>query len=139
MFQVAESVARVIQTVKSNIHNPLAMYEQTEGDSRDVTFVQSLPNEPLRLFYRHAQDVLRGYYTAELKGALSSKASQTWTWQKFHEIERVKKHFLEGFVSAYGSFSSKKDEKADSAADEEVVQVKAQEEPPEPEKVKKGR
>ena len=47
------------------------MYELTEGDTRDVHFAQTLPNEPLRLLFKHAQDVLFGYYAAELKGALT--------------------------------------------------------------------
>ena len=72
----------------------MAMYELTEGDTRDVTFAQTLPNEPLRLFFKHAQDVLVGYYMAELKGALASTNNQ-WPWAKFHESSRVKRRFLE--------------------------------------------
>ena len=74
------------------------MYELTEGDTRDVHFAQTLPNEPLRLlFFKHAQDVLFGFYTAELKGALTS--SNSFTWEKFHETGRVKKRFLEDFTT----------------------------------------
>ena len=31
---------------------------------RHVHFAQTLPNEPLRLLFKHAQDVLFGFYTA---------------------------------------------------------------------------
>ena len=71
MFQVAETAAKLVTTLRQAVMSPLAMYELTEGDTRDVTFAQALPNEPLRLFFKHAQDVLTGYYTPELKGALT--------------------------------------------------------------------
>ena len=58
---------------------------------------------PIRLFFKHTQDVLAGYYTAELKGALTSTTTP-WTVAKFLEADRVRKRFLEDFVAAYDSF-----------------------------------
>ena len=46
MFQVAETAARLVTTLRQAVLSPLAMYELTEGDTRDVTFAQTLPNEP---------------------------------------------------------------------------------------------
>ena len=68
------------------------MYELTEGNARIF-----LPNEPFRLFFKHAQNVMFGSYTAELKCALTS--SNSFTWEKFHETGRVKKRFLEDFTT----------------------------------------
>ena len=52
MFTVADSAAKLIVTLRQTVLCLLAMFELTEGDTRDVTFVQALPNEPLPLFYR---------------------------------------------------------------------------------------
>ena len=101
IFEVAESAAQLIVKVKDTVQNPMAMYELTEGEFRDLTFATSLPNEPLRLFFQHAMEVLSGYYYPELKGALAS-ASQ-WAFSKFHDTERVKRRFLNDFVAAYDS------------------------------------
>ena len=95
IFQVAESAAKLIMTVRDIVQSSLAMYDLTEGPSRDMTFAQSLPNEPHRLFFKHAQEVS----AAELKGALTSTTTQ-WTWAKFPEAERMKKHCLYDFVAA---------------------------------------
>ena len=46
MFQVAETAAKLVTTLRQAVMSPLAMYELTEGDTRDVTFAQTLPNEP---------------------------------------------------------------------------------------------
>ena len=66
MFEVAESVACAVQQVKKVqvlIQSPLAMYELMEGANCDVTFAQSLPNEPLRMFLKHLHDVISGFYS----------------------------------------------------------------------------
>ena len=135
MFVVAETAAKLVTTVRETVLSPLAMYELTEGNSRDVTFAQTLPNEPLRLFFKHAQDTLAGYYMAELKGALSSTATQ-WTWGQFHETERVKKRFLEDFVTSYNSMTFKQDEVTASVAPEEAAKEGKPES--EPQKAKQG-
>ena len=78
IFQVAESAAKLIMTVRDIVQSSLAMYDLTEGPSRDMTFAQSLPIEPHRLFFKHTQ----------------------WTWAKFPEAERMKKRCLYDFVAA---------------------------------------
>ena len=88
MFKVAESAAKPLMTLRAAVMSPLAMYELTQGDSHDVTFAQALRNEPLRLFFKHAQEVLTGYYTAKLKGALSS--TNQYAFAKILETDRVK-------------------------------------------------
>ena len=112
------------------------MYALTEADTRDVTFAQTLPNEPLRLFFKHAQDVFVGYYMSELKGALATTNNQ-WPWAKFHETSRVKRRFLEEFTIAYDALTFK-DEVTVSVA--EVAASVASVDNPEsdPQKVKKG-
>ena len=113
----------------------MAMYELTEGDNRDVTFAQTLPNEPLRLCFKHAQDVLFGYYIAELKGALA--ITNICCYAKFHETNRVKRRFLEEFTTAYDALTFKDGVTASVAA--VTASVAAGEKPEsEPQKVKKG-
>ena len=46
MCEVAETAAKLIKTLRRAILSPVAMYELTEGDARDMTFAQTLPNEP---------------------------------------------------------------------------------------------
>ena len=95
MFEVGETSTKLVKTLRQAILSPLAMYELTEGNDRDVHFAQTLPNEPLRLFFKHAQDVLAGFYTPELKGALTT--SNQWPWAKFHETDWVNKAFPRRF------------------------------------------
>ena len=127
--------------VKNIIQSPLAMYDLTEGPSRDVTFAQSLPNESLRTFFKHAQDVLGRYYAAELKGALtvtSTNKGAEWTWAKFHDTDRVKKRFLDSFVAVYDLFAFKPDKVVEPVAGAQA-EVKEKEEQLEvKEKVKKA-
>ena len=138
MFQVAETAAKPVTTLRQAVMSPLAMYELTEGDTRDVTFAQTLPNEPLRLFFKHAQDVLTGFYTPELKGALP-QSNNHWPWTKFHESDRVKKRFLEDFTTAYNALTFKPDPAPESVA-AVAASVAGEEKPPEPDsqKGKKG-
>ena len=96
MCEVAETAAKLITKLRQAISSPLAMYELTEGDARDMTFAQTLPNNPLQLFFKHAHDVLAGIYTPELAGALTASTSH-WPWAKFLETDRVKKTFLRRF------------------------------------------
>ena len=137
MFEVADTAAKLVKTLQQAVLSPLAMYELTVGDTRDVHFAQTLPNEPLRLFFKHAQDVLFGFYTAELKGALTT--SNNFTWAKFHETDRVKKRFLEDFTAAYNALTFKPDVVPESVA-AVAASVAGEENPPEPEpqKGKKG-
>ena len=97
MCEVAETAAKLITKLRQAISSPLAMYELTEGDARDTTFAQTLPNEPLQLFFKHAHDVFAGIYTPELKGALTTLKTGHWPWAKFHETDRVKKTVLRRF------------------------------------------
>ena len=129
MFKVAESAAEALKTLKQAVLSPLAMYKLTEGDSRDVTFAQALPNEPLRLFFKHAQDIFTGYYTAELKDALSS--TNQYPLSRFLETDRVKRRFLNDFTIAYDAIVFRQDAVAASAA--QVAESAAKEEKPEPE------
>ena len=46
MFQVAETAAKHVTTLRQAVQRPMAIYELTEGDTRDMTFAQTLPNEP---------------------------------------------------------------------------------------------
>ena len=127
MFEVSAKLFKLVNTLRQAILSPLAMYELTEGNARDVHFAQTLPNEPLRLFFKHAQDVLFGSYTAELKGALTSSSfsSSSFTMQKFHEAERVRKKFFEEFTTAYNAL-------VPEAAAAVAASVAEEERPPQP-------
>ena len=146
IFQVAASAAipEVLMTKVKNIaKSPMAMYNLTEGPSCDPTFSQSLPNEPLRLWFKHTQEVLAGHYLPEVKGALTSTANP-WTVAKFHETDRVRKRFLEEFVAAYDSFLIQlggvdaSAEEKQAKEEEEKETAKAEEETAKADKSKKG-
>ena len=47
MFKVVESAAKPLKALQQAVLSLLAMYELTEGDTRDVIFAQALSNEPL--------------------------------------------------------------------------------------------
>ena len=137
MFEVGETSTKLVKTLRQAILSPLAMYELTEGNARDVHFAQTLPNEPLRLFFKHAQNVLFGSYTAELKGALTSSSfsSSSFTMQKFHETERVRKKFFEEFTTAYNALVPEAAAAVVASAAGDDPDDGA---PPEPQKGKKG-
>ena len=92
-------------------------------------FAQALRNEPLRLFFKHAQEVLTGYYTAKLKGALSS--TNQYSYAKFQETDRVRRCFFDDFVTVYDAVTFKHVVVAASAS--QVAESAAQVEKPEPE------
>ena len=54
--------------VRHCLQDPLALREQM---NRSVTWLQSLPNKPMRLVVAHVADLYRNYYASELRGALS--------------------------------------------------------------------
>ena len=138
MFEVAESAAPTqlqnVQKMKALIESPLAMYELMDGADRDLTFSQSLQNGPIRMFFKHLQDVFAGFYSPEVKGALSGSTGQKYDWAMFHEGVRVKKRFLSDFTIAYDSLWKKmpqeeteqeaKEEKKEKAKEEEKVNIK---------------
>ena len=70
---------------------------------------------PIRLFFKHAHDVLAGFYSPELKGALTT-SNNYLPWAKFHETDRVKKRFCEEFDAAYDELSKPDPEVAAVAA-----------------------
>ena len=121
-FEVAESATKdkdKIQKVKALFMHPLAMHEALDSADRDLTFAQSLPNEPLRLLFKHVHDVMQGFYSPEIKGALNYSA--TWSMTTFHEGTRVKKRFFDNFTLAYDSLGTTKVQ-----IEEEDNQVKEQ-------------
>ena len=79
MFEVDGSAAKgPLQKLQALSTSPLAMYELMESANRDLTFSQSLPNEPIRMFFKHLHDVFAGYYSPEVKGAFSGSAADRW-------------------------------------------------------------
>ena len=141
MFDVAESAASAVQVqkVKDIIQSPLAMHELMDSADRDLTFSQSLPNEPLRMLFKHLHDVFTGFYSPEVKGALSGSPDGKWNWAMFHEGVRVKKRFLADFIVAYDSLwkkmpqeeregergAEREDERGGKGEDQEAGQVRA--------------
>ena len=136
MFDVAESAASAVQVqkVKDIIQSPLAMHELMDSADRDLTFSQSLPNEPLRMFFKHLHDVFTGFYSPEVKGALSGSPDGKWNWAMFHEGVRVKKRFLADFTVAYDSLWKKMPQEETEKAKEEQKEKTKEEEK---EKIKK--
>ena len=98
---LAES--QYIKTARLFLDSPLKFYLQTEGPDKDPTWLQSLPNEALRLTMRHFLDLNQGFYTAEIAGALSQPKSERYNIEKFYKGLRISKRFCEPFHVAYDS------------------------------------
>ena len=50
------------------LESPLAFFMKTESHERDPTWMQSLPNEALLCFMKHALDVFQGLYQPVIRG-----------------------------------------------------------------------
>ena len=76
---------------------------KTESHERDPTWMQSLPNEALRCFMKHALDVVQGLYQPEIRGALTGTTADKYNVAKFHKATRVNQRFATSFLIAYDS------------------------------------
>ena len=84
------------------LQDPLALREQI---NRSVTWLQSLPNKPMRLAVAHVADLYRNYYASELKGALAQvPGPAAYKPEKFQAGERVKHRFTTDFEAAAKSY-----------------------------------
>ena len=106
--------------VKRFLNSPLAFFKQTEGPDRDPTWLQSLPNDALRLFMKHALDLAQGFYQPEIKGALSGPAAEKYTLEKFLQSTRVNARFASQFSIAYDSLVGKTSAASAAAAGEDT-------------------
>ena len=104
--------------VKRFLNSPLAFFNKTEGPDRDPTWLQSLPNDALRLFMKHALDLAQGFYQPEIKGALSGPAAEKFTLEKFLQSTRVNTRFATQFSIAYDSLVGKPSVASAAAAGE---------------------
>ena len=66
------TLEKVLVPARELLNRPLAVYLKVEGTNRDPTFVNSLPSEAFRMYFKHVHDLQRIFFTAELKGALAS-------------------------------------------------------------------
>ena len=89
--------------VKRSIDSPLTFFMKTESPERDPTWLQSLPNEALRCFMKHALDISLGLYQPEIKGSLQMIAGDKYSVEKFHKSTRVHQRFTTLFLVAYDS------------------------------------
>ena len=115
------------------LQDPLALREQI---NRSVTWLQSLPNKPMRLAVAHVADLYRNYYASELKGALAQVVGPAaYKPEKFQAAERVKHRFTTDFEAAAKSYrleigfatAADQDPKADpTAASAEAEKKKAE-------------
>ena len=88
--------------VRNCLQDPLALREQI---NRSVTWLQSLPNKPMRLAVAHVADLYRNYYASELKGALAQVPSPVaYKPEKFQAGERVKHRFTTDFEAAVKTY-----------------------------------
>ena len=78
----------------------------TEGRDRDLTWMQTLPNDALRCYVKHSMDLGRGVYRAEIKGALASIGQEKYSTEKFQKCSRVTTLFTTPFSIAYDSLVS---------------------------------
>ena len=65
----ADKLGALMPSLVSQLfESPLAFFMKTESHERDPTWMQSLPNEALRCFMKHALDVFQGLYQSEIRG-----------------------------------------------------------------------
>lgn len=86
------------------------------------------------MLFKHLHDVFTGFYSPEVKGALSGSPDGKWNWAMFHEGVRVKKRFLADFTFAYDSIWKKVPQEEKGKAKEEQTEKTKEEEK---EKIKK--
>ena len=90
----------------------------TESPERDPTWLQSLPNEALRCFMKHALELSQGLYGPEIQGALQKSPVEKYSVEKFHQTTRVNQRFATAFGVAYDSLVGRSaDAKAAEGAD----------------------
>ena len=118
---------KVLVPARELLNRPLAVYQKVEGANRDPTFVNSLPSEAFRMYFKHVHDLQRNSFTAELKGALASGDAAKYNWAKFSEAERVKNRFAQAFCLEYSKLEAvppKEEEKETEKDDQQKVSSK---------------
>ena len=100
------SEANSLQTARSHLDSPLNFFLQTEGPDKDPTWIQSLPNDALRLAMRHFLELGQGLYHMEIAGALSQPKGERYNLDKFHKGTRVAKRFFEQFQIHYDTLTA---------------------------------
>ena len=63
-----------VAACKQYLESPLEFFSKTEGPSRDPTWIQSLPNEALRVLMKHALEMSSQTYVPEIRGG----ATKNW-------------------------------------------------------------
>ena len=96
--------------------SPWQMHDKLLGPARDPTWINTLPSEAARLFFKHMLELQTGAYNPEIKGALSSMPCSKFSAEKFHETDRVKRRFFTDFQVAYDSITKKTTGAGDEAA-----------------------
>ena len=96
-----EALRKVLDPAREMLLKPLVLHEKLNGPNRDPTYINSMPSEALKMFYTHIQEVNALVFLPEIKGALHGPNGARWNWSQFHECDRVKKRFAEGFRLAY--------------------------------------
>ena len=66
VFQ-SSSASDVTAKVKDLLNSPLAFFSKTEGPDRDPTWLLSFPNEALKLYMKHYQELAQGFYAPEIR------------------------------------------------------------------------
>ena len=96
--------------------SPWKMYDKLQGPAREPTWINTLPSEAARLFFKHMLDMQMSTYASEIKGALSGMGASKFTVEKFHETDRVKRRFFTDFQVAHDSITKKTTGAGDEAA-----------------------
>ena len=66
------SKGEAARVAKRFLDSPLQFFMKTESPERDPTWLQSLPNEALRCFMKHALELSQGLYQPEIRGRFRS-------------------------------------------------------------------
>ena len=99
----ADGSVASLQTARAYLDSPLKFFLPTEGPDKDPTWLQTLPNEALRLLMKHFLDVSRGFYKPEIAGMFKQPKGERFNVEQFLKGSRVMKRFFEPFQIAYDS------------------------------------
>ena len=104
--EVPTSGANAIQLCRHFLENPYEFYMKTESTEKDATWIQALPNEPLRTFMQHAKDMNALQYKSEIRSLCELTGERKHNLELFHKGSRVGARFFDPFDVAYRTWEA---------------------------------
>ena len=104
--EVPTSGANPIKLCRHFHENPYESFMKTESTEKDATWIQALPNEPLRAFIQHAKDMNALHYKSEIRSLCELTGERKQNSELFHKGSRVGARFFDPFDVAYRTWEA---------------------------------